>query len=50
MRILEIRTVRISIEVEGFRVRQYDLVTTLLDADIYTVDELAALYFRRWAV
>lgn len=47
---LEIRTARIFINVKGFRVRQYDLVTTLLNADIYTVDELAQLYFRRWAV
>ena len=47
---LEIRTVRIFINVKGFRVRQYDLVTTLLDADVYTIDELAQLYFRRWAV
>ena len=47
---IEIRTVRIFIDVKGFRVRQYDLVTTLLDAEVYTADELARLYFRRWAV
>ncbi len=47
---IEIRTVRIFIDVKGFRVRQYDLVTTLLDAELYTADELARLYFRRWAV
>jgi hypothetical protein len=47
---LELRIVRISIEVKGFRVRQYDLVTTLLDAEQYTCDDLAELYFRRWAV
>jgi hypothetical protein len=42
--------VRINIEVKGFRVRQYDLVTTLLDAQQYTSEDLAELYFRRWAV
>jgi hypothetical protein len=42
--------VRIRIEVKGFRVRQYDLVTTLLDAVDYTADDLAELYFRRWSV
>ena len=41
---------RIKVEIQGFRVHQYDLVTTLTDADIYTKDELAELYFRRWAV
>ena len=29
---------------------QYDLVTTLTDASSYTKDDLAELYFRRWAV
>ena len=48
--VMTLRTVRVHIEVKGFRVRQYDLVTTLLDASAYTVDDLAELYFRRWAV
>lgn len=47
---LTLRIVRIKVEIQGFRVHQYDLVTTLTDADIYTKDELAELYFRRWAV
>ena len=47
---LRLRIVRIKVEIPGFRVHQYDLVTTLTDADIYTKDELAELYFRRWAV
>lgn len=47
---LTLRIVRIRIEVKGFRVRQYDLVTTLLDAVDYTADDLAELYFRRWSV
>lgn len=47
---LTLRIVRIRIEVKGFRVRQYDLVTTLLDASIYSADDLAELYFRRWSV
>jgi len=45
-----LRIVRIRIEVKGFRVRQYDLVTTLLDEQTYSADDLAELYFRRWAV
>ncbi len=47
---LQIRTVRIVIAVKGFRVRSYDLVTTFLDAEKYTVEDLADLYFRRWSV
>lgn len=47
---LSLRIVRIRIEVRGFRVRQYDLVTTLLDAADYTSEDLAELYFRRWSV
>ena len=32
----------------GFRTRVLDVVTTLLDADIYTKKDLADLYRRRW--
>jgi hypothetical protein len=34
----------------GFRTRQITLVTTLLDADIYRVADLAELYRQRWQV
>jgi len=47
---LTLRVVRIKVEIKGFRVHQYDLVTTLTDASVYTKDHLAELYFRRWAV
>ncbi len=47
---LDIRITRIFIAVKGFRARQYDLVTTLLDHREYTVEDLADLYFSRWAV
>jgi hypothetical protein len=47
---MQLRVVRIFIAVKGFRVRQYDLVTTLTDHEIYTVDDLADLYYQRWAV
>ena len=36
---LRLRIVRIKVEIQ-FRVHQYDLVTTLTDADIYTKDNL----------
>jgi len=47
---LTLRVVRIKVEIKGFRVHQYELVTTLTDADVYTKEHLAELYFRRWAV
>jgi Transposase DDE domain len=45
---LPVRIVRIRVEVRGFRTRVLDVVTTLLDADIYTKKDLADLYRRRW--
>jgi len=47
---IQVRLVRVFIAVKGYRVRQYDLVTTLTDHEIYTVDDLADLYYQRWAV
>jgi putative transposase len=45
---LEVRIVRIRVAIRGFRTRVLDVVTTLLDADLYTKSDLAALYRRRW--
>lgn len=47
---LTVRIVRIQVQVPGFRVHQYDLVTTLTDANRYTKAQLAELYFQRWSV
>lgn len=44
------REVRYRIGTPGFRTRQITLVTTLLDAEIYRVADLAALYHQRWQV
>jgi Transposase DDE domain len=45
---MEVRIVRIRVEIPGFRTRVLDVVTTLLDADVYTKKDLADLYRRRW--
>jgi hypothetical protein len=45
---LEVRIVRIRVEIRGFRTRVLDVVTTLLDANIYTKKDLGNLYRRRW--
>ncbi len=47
---LVLREVRYQLDTRGFRTRQITLVTTLLDAAIYPVAELAELYHRRWQV
>jgi hypothetical protein len=47
---LELREVRYGISTPGFRTRQITLVTTLLDAEVYRVADLAALYRQRWQV
>jgi Transposase DDE domain len=47
---LVLREVRYHLGTCGFRTRQVTLVTTLLDAAIYPVAELAALYRQRWQI
>jgi hypothetical protein len=47
---LTLRIVQITVSVPGFRTRQLMLVTTLLDAENYSAEELGRLYFRRWSV
>jgi Transposase DDE domain len=42
--------VRYRIRTPGFQTRQITLVTTLLDATVYCVDDLAELYRLRWQV
>lgn len=45
---MEVRMVRIRVAMRGFRTRVLDLVTTLLDSDIYSKKDLGDLYRRRW--
>ena len=47
---LILREVRYHIGTPGFRTRQITLVTSLLDAAVYTVDDLAELYRQRWQI
>ena len=47
---LVLREVRYHIGTPGFRTRQITLVTTLLDAAVYRVADLAELYRQRWQV
>jgi Transposase DDE domain len=47
---LILREVRYRVGRKGFRTEIITLVTTLLDADVYTVEALAELYGVRWRV
>jgi hypothetical protein len=47
---LVLREVRYDVGAPGFRTRQITLVSTLLDAEIYRVADLAELYHQRWRV
>jgi DDE family transposase len=47
---LMLREVRYYLGTPGFRTRQITLVTTLLDAAVYPVADLAELYRLRWQV
>lgn len=47
---IEVRELRYQVHRKGFRVKQVTLLTTLLNADIFTLDELADLYRRRWEI
>jgi len=45
---LELREVRVRVRQRGFRTQVIVVVTTLLDADAYTAEDLAELYRLRW--
>ena len=47
---LSVREVRYRVEVKGYRPQTITIATTLLNADLYSVEALAELYFRRWEV
>ena len=47
---ITVRELRYKIYTPGYRVGEVTLVTTLLDAAVYSAKALADLYFRRWQV
>ncbi len=44
------RELRYKIHTRRYRVGEVTLVTTLLEASVYSAEALADLYFRRWQV
>lgn len=47
---MPVRELRFRVDQPGFRVNEIVLVTTLLDAALYTKEELADLFLKRWNV
>ena len=47
---ITVRELRYHTRTPGFRTDMITLVTTLLDADVYTLPELARLYRKRWEI
>ncbi|HLX64042.1 MAG TPA: IS4 family transposase, partial [Planctomycetota bacterium] len=47
---LSVRELRFRVEVPGFRTETITLVTTLTDAELYSKEDLADLFFERWQV
>ena len=47
---IEVREVKVRVEQKGFRVESLIVVTSLLDANEDTADDIAELYHKRWLV
>jgi hypothetical protein len=47
---LKVRELRIRVEQPGFRVNELVLVTTMVDGERYTKEELADLFLKRWHI
>ena len=47
---LEVRELRYHVHQKGFRVKGITLVTTLVDAALYSVADLADLFLSRWGI
>lgn len=47
---LEVRELRYQVQQKGFRVKTITLVTTLLDAQLYSLQDIAELFFARWGI
>jgi putative transposase len=46
---ITVRELRYEVHQKGFRVKNVTLVTTLLEAEVYSLPELVELYRKRWA-
>lgn len=47
---IQVREVQVQVQQRGFRADSFVVVTTLIDAETYTKDDVAELYHQRWLV
>lgn len=47
---LPLRQIKVTVKRPGFRVKSFYIITTLLDSRIYSAQDIAELYYRRWSV
>lgn len=47
---LTLRQIKVDVTANGFRVKSFYIITTLLNPDEYPANDLAELYLRRWEV
>jgi IS4 transposase len=47
---IQLREIRKKVSTPGYRVKSLNVVTTLLDAETYSTEDLAELYHQRWHV
>ncbi|MCK4706930.1 MAG: IS4 family transposase [Gammaproteobacteria bacterium] len=45
-----LRQIKVTVDKPGFRVSTFHIITTLLDAEKYSANKIADLYFQRWNV
>ena len=45
-----LRQIKVIVKNEGFRVKSFYIITTLLDSEKYTAKDIAKLYYQRWDV
>jgi len=45
-----VRETRYLVEIDGYRTQKVTLSSTLLDSEIYTAEDLAELYEKRWGI
>jgi len=47
---LTVRELRYKVDKKGFRAKEITIVTTLLDHELYSLDDIAELFRRRWEI
>jgi Transposase DDE domain len=47
---IEVRVIKVPIERKGFRTQCLWVATTLTDAVLYPLEQIAELYYRRWSI